>query len=95
MNSLKDSKVSKKNIFFTELTRLQQKGSVDKFTREWVVLASRVPGLSTGCLVESYIIKLKLHINNELKLHAITTMEDATRKEKSVEKKKFDKTYSR
>jgi hypothetical protein len=98
---LKDSKVSKKRIF-TELMRLQQKGNVDDFTREWETLATRVLGLSTECLVQSYITGLKPHIQNELKLHDITNMETTIRKARAIEKKlenhylqKFDKTYSR
>jgi hypothetical protein len=36
----------KEEDFFTELMRLQQKGNVDDFTRDWETLATRVPGLS-------------------------------------------------
>jgi hypothetical protein len=45
----------KEEEFFTELMRLQQKGNVDDFTRDWETLATRVPGLSTKRLVQSYI----------------------------------------
>jgi hypothetical protein len=37
----------KEEYFFIELTRLQQKGSVDDFTCEWEALATRLLGLST------------------------------------------------
>lgn len=46
----KHSTISKK-IFFAEFTRLQQKGNVDDFTREWEALTTRVLGLSIICLV--------------------------------------------
>ena len=32
---------------FTDLIRLQKKGNLDNFTREWETLATRVPRLST------------------------------------------------
>jgi hypothetical protein len=82
--------------------RLQQKGNVDDFTREWETLATRVPGYQQERLVQSYITGLKPHIQNELKLHDITDMETTIRKARETEKKlersllqKFDKTYSR
>jgi hypothetical protein len=33
----------KEEYFFTELTKLQQKGNVNDFTHEWESLATRVP----------------------------------------------------
>jgi hypothetical protein len=74
----------KEEEFFTELMRLQQKGDVDEFTREWETLATRVPGVSKQRLVQSYITGLKPHIQSELKLHDITEMETAIRKAKAT-----------
>jgi hypothetical protein len=86
--------------FFSKLTRLQQKGSVDEFTHQWEALATRVFGLSDNQLLQSYIGGLKPHIQDELKLHEVTTVEIARRKAKAAEEKlegqsRFDKFYSR
>ena len=40
--SSKDSGALKKNIFFSKITRLQQKNSVDEYTCEWEALSTRV-----------------------------------------------------
>jgi hypothetical protein len=44
---------------FTKLTKLQLKGHMNNFTREWEILATRLPGLSIEHLVQSYITSLK------------------------------------
>jgi hypothetical protein len=82
--------------------RLQQKGNVDDFTCDWETLGTRVPGLWTERLVQSYIIGLKPHIQNELKLHNIIDMKSVICTARAAERKlersslhKFEKTYSR
>jgi hypothetical protein len=52
------------NKFFSKLTRLQQKGSVDEFTHQWEALTTQVFGLSTKKLLQSYLGGLKPHIQN-------------------------------
>jgi hypothetical protein len=86
--------------FFSKLTRLQQKGSIDEFTHQWEALATRVFGLSDDQLLQSYIGGLKPHIQDELRLHEVTTVEIAIRKAKAAEEKlegqsRFNKVYSR
>ena len=97
---LKDSKTSRKNIFFSKLTRLQQKGSKDEFTHQWEALTTGVFGISDDQLLQSYIGGLKPHIQDELRLHEVTTVELAIHKEKATEEKlegqsRFNKVYSR
>ena len=65
---------------------------MDDFTCKWETLDTRVPRLSTKHLVKSYITGLKPHIQNELKLHDITTMEDVISKAKAA-KKKFERSF--
>lgn len=77
----------KEEDFFEELTRLQEKGDVDEYTREWENLATRVPGLSETRLIQSYITRLKPHLQVELKFHDITSIEEARQKAKAIEKK--------
>jgi hypothetical protein len=85
---------------FSKLTRLQQKGSIDEFTHQWESLATRVFGLSDDQLLQSYVGGLKPHIQYELKLHEVTTVEIARCKAKEAKEKlegqsRFDKFYSR
>jgi hypothetical protein len=87
-----------KNVFFSKLTRLQQKGNVDEFTHQWESLATRVFGLSDDQLLHSYIGGLKSHIQDELILHEVTAIE--IHKEKAAEEtiegqSRFNKVYSR
>ena len=57
--------IKEENVFSTFI-KLGQKGDVDEYTREWETLATRVPGLSESCLIQSYILGLKIHIQEEL-----------------------------
>jgi hypothetical protein len=41
----KDSRASRKKKFFSKLSRLQQKGSIDEFTHQWEALTTRLFGL--------------------------------------------------
>jgi hypothetical protein len=50
------------NNFFSKLIKLQQKGSVDEFTHQWEALATRVFGLSSKQLLQSYMGGLKPHV---------------------------------
>lgn len=92
----------KEEEFFSILTRLQQKGDVDEYTREWETLATRVPGLSETRLILSYTMGLKLHLQAHLELHDITSIEVARQKAKAAEKKhekmqwpKVERVYSK
>ena len=60
--------------FFSKLTRLQQRGSVEDFTHQWESLATRVFGLSDKQRLETYLGGLKPYIQKELKLHDITNI---------------------
>jgi hypothetical protein len=60
----KDSRASRFFFFFSKLTRLQQKGSIDEFMHQWEALATRVFGLSDDQLLQSYIGGLKPHIQD-------------------------------
>jgi hypothetical protein len=96
----KDSGASRKKDFFSELTRLQQKGSIDEFAHQWESLTTRVFGLSTDKLLQSYIGGLKPRIQDKLRLHEVTTVEIAIRKAKATKEKlegqsRFNKFYSR
>jgi hypothetical protein len=90
MNSLKDFMVSNKRIFSQSSQDYSKKETwmnLPLATSEWKTLATKVPELSTEPLIQSYIIGLKPHIQNGLKLHDITTIEVAIRKAKVAEKK--------
>lgn len=63
---------------------------MDEFTYDCEGLDMRVSGLSIGCLVQSYVSRIKLHISNEVNLHDITNMEDAICKAKAT-KNKFER----
>ena len=72
---------------------------MDEYTQEWETL---VPGLSESRLIQSYVSGLKTHLQAELEMHDITSIEEARRKAKTAEKKfepifwsKAEKTYSR
>jgi hypothetical protein len=71
---LKDSRASRKKYFFSKLTRLQQQASIDEFMHQWEALATRVFGLSNDQLLQYYIGGLKPHIQDELRLHEVTTV---------------------
>ena len=60
---------------------------MDEYTREWETLVTRVPRLSESHLIYSFILGLKIHIQEELELHDITLVELARKKAKAVEKK--------
>ena len=75
---------------------------MDEYTQEWETLVTRVPGLSESRLIQSYISGLKIHLQVELEMHDISSIELARRKAKTAEKKfeqifwsKSEKTYSR
>jgi hypothetical protein len=72
--------------FFSKLTRLQQKGSIDEFTHQWEALATRVFGLSNDQFLQSYIGGLKPHIQDELRLHEVTTVEKKYARQKPQKK---------
>jgi hypothetical protein len=74
---------------------------VDEFTHDWEELAMQVRGISTNGINQSYVTRVKPHIQNKLNMHDITTMEKAKRKVKAVKNKfersslqRFDKVYS-
>ncbi len=73
--------------FFKKLTHLQQKGSVEEFTSQWEALTTSVFGLSQQQLLETYVGGLKPHLQNELKMHDIPSVEVARCKAKEVEEK--------
>ena len=62
---------------FSKITRLPQKNSVNEYTCEWEALSTRVPKLTNGQRLHTYIQSLKQHIRDELELHNISTMEEA------------------
>ena len=74
-------------FFFSKLTRLQQKNSVDEYTCEWEALSTRVPKLTDDQRLQTYMHGLKQHICDELELHNISTLEEAQRKASIIEKK--------
>ena len=88
--------------FFKKLTRLQQKGRVEEFKHQWEALATRVFGLSQQQLLKTYVGGLKPYIQNELKLHDISSIEVERRKAKAAEerlegisKSRFDNSYNK
>jgi hypothetical protein len=70
----KDFKASRKMIFFSKVTRLQKKGSICEFTNQWEAITMRVFGLSNYQLLHYYIGGIKPHIQDELRLHEVTTI---------------------
>ena len=60
---------------------------MDESTYEWEALTTSVHWLSKNKLVQSYVGKLKPHIQNELKMHQFLCMEKVKLKEKVVESK--------
>ena len=73
---------------------------IDEFTHQWEALSTQVFGLSDNQLLHYYIDGLNPHIQDELKLHEVTTVEITRCKAKVVEEKlegqsRFNKFYSR
>ena len=60
---------------------------MDESTYEWEALATSVYGLSKNKLVQSYVGKLKPHIQNELKMDYFLSMEKVRLEERVVEAK--------
>ena len=73
--------------FFGKITRLQQKNSFNEYTCEWEALSTWVPELTDDQRLQTYIHGLKQHIRDELYLHNISTMEEARRKARIIERK--------
>jgi hypothetical protein len=70
MNSLKDSRVQKKNIFF-KTHQVTKKGGVEKYTLEWETHVTQVSELSQDQLLQSYVSRLKPHKRNGMEMHSI------------------------
>ena len=79
--------------FFSKLTILQQRGSVEEFTHQWESIATRVFGISDKQRLETYLGGLKPYIQKELKMHDIPNVEVARRKTNAT-KAKFEKFQS-
>ena len=77
-------KESKKMIFFSNFTRLQQVGTIEEFTHQWESLSTRVVGLSDKQRKETYLGGLEPYLQKDLKLHDIPNVEVARRKAKST-----------
>jgi hypothetical protein len=75
-----------------KFVHLKQKGSVNDYTHEWEVLATRQCGFTDGQLLKMYICGLKDYIRSEIKLCNPKTIEDVRHAARPVEQKdKFNK----
>ena len=68
--------MKEEKLFLGFISR-QQKGDVDEYTQEWETLATWVPRLSQTRLIQSYTMGLKPHLQTNLELHDITSIEEA------------------
>lgn len=75
---------------------------MDEYTQEWETLVTRVPGLSESRLIQSYVSGLKTHLQVELDMHDISSIEVVRQKAKIAQKNfeqifwsKSEETYSR
>jgi hypothetical protein len=62
---------------YNKFVHLKQKGSVNDYTHEWEVLATRQSGFTDEQLLKMYICGLKDYIHSEIKLWNPKSIEDA------------------
>jgi hypothetical protein len=77
---------------YNKFVHLKQKGSVNDYTHEWEVLATRQSGFTDEQLLKMYICGLKDYIRSEIKLWNPKSIEDARHATKLIElKDKFNR----
>lgn len=76
--------MTRKKDIYAKLIPLQQKGSIEEYTCEWEVLATRVPGLTLDQLVQTYVSS-EQNTKIEIEMHNIKITEKARHKAKHVE----------
>jgi predicted Zn-ribbon and HTH transcriptional regulator len=77
---------------YNKFVHLKENGSVNDYTHEWEVLATRQCGFTYEQLLKMYICGLKDYICSEIKLWNPKTIEDARHATRLIEyKDKFNK----